>query len=320
MAQKRDYLVGLALVTLVLAGCNGKTSSAGVSGTPSGNSNATNTAQSPSTGKIAFESNRDGNFEIYTVNVDGTGLTRLTQNPARDHVAAWSPDGRKIAFASDRSGGGDIYVMNADGTGVTRLTTSPAIDANAAWSPDGASIAFNSTRDGDPNIYVMKSDGSDQQRVTRGAGGDVYPAWGPENEIAWCTTNRRGDLDIVFNLYTPGLTLDALAYFELVASRANDCAPDWSSDGRKLVLASDYDGKYDYNIFVQRPGKHQKIRRVTDDPGFDTYPAWSPKGDKIAFTSTRSGNADIYVMNADGTEVTQLTHSAAKDGIPTWSP
>ena len=182
MAQKRDYLVGLALVTLVLAGCNGKTSSAGVSGTPSGNSNATNTAQSPSTGKIAFESNRDGNFEIYTMNVDGTGLTRLTQNPARDHVAAWSPDGRKIAFASDRSGGGDIYVMNADGTGVTRLTTSPAIDANAAWSPDGASIAFNSTRDGDPNIYVMKSDGSDQQRVTRGAGGDVYPAWGPENK------------------------------------------------------------------------------------------------------------------------------------------
>jgi Tol biopolymer transport system component len=304
---------------LLLAACTGKTSSAGSGGSPSLATSTTNAGPSPGIERIAFESDRDGNFEIYTMNVDGTGLTRLTHNPARDHLAAWSPDGRKIAFASDRSGGGDIYVMEADGTGVTRLTTSPGIDANAEWSPDGAYIAFNSSRGGDSDIYVMKSDGSDQQRVTKSLGDDVYPAWGPNNEIAWCT-NASGDYDVAFNILTPGLYLDGPAYFELVASRANDCAPNWSRDGRKLVFMSDFDGKYNYNIFVQGPGKRQKVRRVTDDPGLDTYPAWSPKGDKIAFTSQGDGNADIYVMSPDGSDVIRLTHSTAKDGLPAWSP
>ena len=317
MAHKRDWLLGLMFVSLVLGGCDGKTSSTGNGGTTSVTSNPTNADQPTAAGKIAFESDREGNFEIYTMDVNGAGLRRLTNDPARDHLAAWSPDGRKIAFASDRTGGGDIYVMEADGTGVTRLTSSPSIDANPTWSPDGAVIAFNS-REGNYDIYVMKSDGSDQRRVTQGAGGDVYPAWGPDDQIAWCT-DAGGNVDIVFNILVPGNSLDALAYFQLVASRADECAPDWSRDG-KLVFQSDFDGKNDYNIFVLGPGKHQAIRRVTDDPGVDTYPAWSPKGDKIAFTSTRDGNADIYVMNVDGTGVTQLTHSTAADGIPTWSP
>src|SRR5438105_1146558 len=74
-------------------------------------------------GKIAFTSNRDGNDEIYVMNTDGTGVTRLTNDPASDSQPAWSPDGSRIAFTSTRVGNFDIYVMNADGTNVTRLTT-----------------------------------------------------------------------------------------------------------------------------------------------------------------------------------------------------
>jgi Tol biopolymer transport system component len=209
--------------------------------------------------------------------------------------------------------------MDADGTEVKRLTTSPGIDANPEWSPDGAYIAFNSTRGGNTDIYVMKSDGSDQQRATIGAGVDIFPAWGPDNEVAWCSTGTRRDLDIVFNIFTPGLYLDSLAHINLFASRANECAPDWSPNG-SLVFTSDYDGKNNWNIFVEGRRKNQKARRVTDDPGIDSYPAWSPDGDKIAFTSQRDGNANIYVMNADGRDVTRLTNSTADDGIPAWSP
>ncbi|MCX6035745.1 MAG: hypothetical protein NTV38_12345, partial [Chloroflexi bacterium] len=77
-----------------------------------------------SIGQIVFFGNQDDpyNFEIYKINADGTGLTSLTNNPARDMVPAWSPDKSKIAFTSDRDGRTEIYVMNSDGSGVTRLT------------------------------------------------------------------------------------------------------------------------------------------------------------------------------------------------------
>ncbi len=86
-------------------------------------------------GKIAFASDRDGDYEIYVMNADGTGVTRLTNSPGEDGGTAWSPDGTKIAFASDRDGNYETYVMNADGTGVTQLTTHPGVDGIPDWQP-----------------------------------------------------------------------------------------------------------------------------------------------------------------------------------------
>ena len=93
---------------------------------------------------IAFESLRDGNFEIYVMNADGSGQTRLTNNPVLDGSPSWSPDGGRIAFESLRDGNVEIYVMNADGSGQTRLTNDPAFDGSPSWSPDGGRIAFES--------------------------------------------------------------------------------------------------------------------------------------------------------------------------------
>jgi len=91
-------------------------------------------------GTIAFASDRDGNYEIYVMNPDGSGQKRLTNNSAADFAPSWSPDGKRIAFTSDRDGNGEIYLMNADGTGVRRLTNSPANDGGPSWSPDGHGI------------------------------------------------------------------------------------------------------------------------------------------------------------------------------------
>ena len=113
-----------------------------------------------SLGRIAFVSGRDGDSEIYVMNADGSGVSRLTDNPGRDWNPRWSPDGGRIAFTSDRDGDSEIYVMNADGSGVSRLTDNSADDHNPSWSPDGGRIAFNSDRDGGWEIYVMNADGS----------------------------------------------------------------------------------------------------------------------------------------------------------------
>jgi len=116
-------------------------------------------AWSPDGQRIAFESDRDGDREIYVMNADGSGVTRLTDHDAPDALAAWSPDGQRIAFMSARDGDFDIYVMNADGSGVTRLTDNDAVDWAPDWSPDGQRIAFMSARDGDFDIYVMNAAG-----------------------------------------------------------------------------------------------------------------------------------------------------------------
>ena len=85
--------------------------------------------------RIAFVSARDGNYNIYAMNIDGTGQTRLTHNPASDWSPAWSPDGTKIAFVSDRDGNLEIYVMNVDGTGQSPLTDGLQDDFNPVWQP-----------------------------------------------------------------------------------------------------------------------------------------------------------------------------------------
>src|SRR5262245_3571660 len=105
--------------------------------------------------RIAFDANRDGNSEIYTMNADGSNQVRLTTSFADDGGATWSPDGARIAFESRRDGNPNIYVMNANGSNQIPLTTGFADDGGPAWSPDGRRIAFHSTRDGNAEIYVM---------------------------------------------------------------------------------------------------------------------------------------------------------------------
>src|SRR5262249_23662211 len=131
------------LLTL-LWGCAGDSASEMTSPSAGDLSVTTATSTLSLTGRIAFVSNRAGNDDIYVMNANGTGLTRLTDNPANDGQPAWSPDVKRVAFVSSRTGNDEIYVMNADGTSVTRLTKNAAIDRDPAWSPTGTKIAFAS--------------------------------------------------------------------------------------------------------------------------------------------------------------------------------
>ncbi len=127
-------------------------------------------------GRIAFQTNRDGNYEIYVMNGDGSGLTNLTNNPADDWNPVWSPDGNKIVYSSNRDGNNEVYVMNADGSNQTNLTNSPANDENPDWSPDGKKIAFDTDVDGNKEIYVMNADGSAKTNLTNApAMHDIFP-------------------------------------------------------------------------------------------------------------------------------------------------
>src|SRR2546427_5193261 len=109
-------------------------------------------------GKIYFDSNRDGTAQIYSMNPDGSGQTRLTNDSGIDADPSFSDQNQKIAFTSNRDGSLQIYKMNPDGTSQARLSNNTANDGSPAWSTNGQKIAFSSNRDGNYEIYSMNAD------------------------------------------------------------------------------------------------------------------------------------------------------------------
>jgi hypothetical protein len=142
--------------------------------------------------RVVFASNRDGDFELFSIAADGSDLRQLTFNTTDDAWPMWSPNGQRIAFTAYRDGQPEIYVMNADGSEQKRLTNSPATDAMPDWSPEGDQIAFASYRDGAHGIFVMDADGTDQRRVTSA----VYaqrPKWSPDGKQIAFDADGDGD-------------------------------------------------------------------------------------------------------------------------------
>lgn len=200
-------------------------------------------AWSPDGARLAFESDRDGNREVYVMNVedalqgtDGSDQTRLTYNPLFDGNPSWSPDGQRIVFASFRESDWDIYLMPvpeslASATTepeMTRLTSNQEFEWAPAWSPGGTQIAFYSYRDGNGEIYVMNTDGSGQTRLTDNPAEDSSPAWSPDGRQIAFTSNRDGNFEIyVMSVADPLQGTDGSVPVRLTHTRANDYEPTW---------------------------------------------------------------------------------------------
>lgn len=138
-------------------------------------------------GTIAFSSTISGKHDVYVIESDGTGLTRLTRSPRFDDHPAWSPDGSRIAFHS-HSGDlwtSSVWVMNADGSDKTRLTEYPLAGAWPTWSPNGTAITFTNFApgSGDAHVYVMRADGSDPRGITEGEDSDLFPTWASDGRV-----------------------------------------------------------------------------------------------------------------------------------------
>ena len=262
-------------------------------------------------GKIAFASDRDGNFEIYSMDADGGGQTRLTENPGEDFSPAWSPDGTRLAFVSTRDGNSEIYVMNADGTGQTRLTNNTAGDLSPVWSPNGLQIGFVSSRDGNDEIYLMNPDGSNQTNLTQNPADDSSFTFSPDGaKIAFSSARDDNDFDI----YT--MNAGGTGVVRLTNAQGADINPTWSAF-RGISFQSNRDGNDEvYSMAIN--GSSQT--RLTNNPELDVDPAQSSDGARIAFATARDGNLEIYLMNFDGTSLVRLTNNDAADLQPAIQP
>ena len=271
--------------------------------------------------RIVFSSNRDGDWDIYSMDVNGNNLLQLTDHPALDDHPACSPDGRRIAFTSERGITHDLYVMDSDGSNVIRLTQDNFFDSRASWSPDGTRIAFSSSRFHVRNseIYVMDADGENEINLTNHKMDDVVPSWSPDGSKIAFVGAPFDDFDpahiFVMNADGTGrrnLTGDS----DLTQS----FFPTWSPDGKKIVFHSRrlFKGSHIYVITAEG----ENLEKLTEEGNQGTSAVYVLDGRKIAYVSRRGGDYNIYLMDTNGRNAVKLTRTPPGiDNIhPYWLP
>jgi Tol biopolymer transport system component len=217
-----------------------------------------------------------------------------------------------LVFDSHRTGSWDIFIMRHDGSGQQNLTNQSADDRQPVVSPDGTRIAFASTRSGTEHIYVMNRDGTGVVQMTHTGQVNKEPSWSPDGSKIVFSRRESSQWDVWMMDAADGSN-----QVNLTNSPAFDARGEWSPDGTKLLFDSTRDGTR--NIYVMDPDG-TGVTQLTTNGGANA--TWSPDGGKITFTSLPpDAEVDIWIMNADGTNQTNLTSMpAAADGESAWSP
>ena len=240
---------------------------------------------------LVFQSNRSGTMQIYVSKADGTNIRQLTHLNFPAQVPCWSPDMKQIVFAAEPSGHSEIFVMNADGSGIVQLTHTGGDDSHPHWSADGSRIMFNSSR------------------TTPDPAADWSKQW---HEL--------------FSMKSDGSDVKQHTHFKTVCTFGS-----FSPDMKRIVYRKVIDGpafQWDLSsigrnseVFVANADESNEIN-VSKNAAFDGWPAWSPDGKLIAFSSNRAGPANtgqIFVVNPDGSGLRQLTSGPGGFAQPSWS-
>jgi len=255
-------------------------------------------------GKIVFQSNRDGDFEIYSMNDDGTNLQRLTNSPAYDICPAWSPDGSQIVFASDRDGNWEIYTMKSDGKDPKRVTIPPGSNTSPSWAMDGTKILFVSTRDAmNGELYIMNVDGSDIERLTQDSTVKDSPVMSPDGRSILFTRETLSGSSIAV-LNTADKSVLSLSPLSLKATSAK-----FSPDGSLIVFSAVTEGRVEV-FTMAKTGEN--IKHITPADEDRRTPIWRGSNREIIYSMNRG----LYVRSLDTGK--EIALSSKGDSYPSW--
>ena len=274
-------------------------------------------------GTIVYASNRNGNFDIYTTNIDGTVQKQITNSTSDETEPAWSPDGKKIVFVSNRNGEEkrELFIMDADGGEVTQLTfENSSEDFGPDWSPDGNKIVFWRGSENGLEIWSIYANGTGLSRLTIGSNGyDLNycdsPSWSPDGGT------------IVFRKWSDGgiYTMSAngggeqLIPTEIEGGSALN--PVFSMDGSKIFFTANYQGNTElYSVNIS--GFNQTRLTSTVDR-YESEVSPSPDGKMLAvdcyyFITANVSGREIWVMNVDGSDRKKLPLDGDVNAWPDW--
>jgi Tol biopolymer transport system component len=239
-------------------------------------------------------------------------LTRADRSDIGVQRATGPAGAEQVVFVKN----GDLFRMTLDGSEPQNITASPEEEISPSWSPDGERIAFvrvaGPQSDAPRDIYVINADGSGLEQLTDDPAYDLSPEWSPDGSQIAFVRNLEGNDEIFV------MNADGSQESQLTDNPSGDSSPSWSPDSREIAFSRDIDGGKSI-LLMARDGSN--VRRVTSG-GFDDEPAWSPDRAQIAFTRTigqlPQGRADVFLMDADGANVRQLTDDPGIPGDLSW--
>jgi TolB protein len=260
------------------------------------------------TSRIAYVSTEGGNKEISVMDWDGNNPIQLTRNGSINMNPDFAPDGREIIFTSYKRGNPDLYRRALSNTAEIVMSNRKGLNITGTWSPDGSRVALALSKDGNAEIYTIARDGSNPVRLTVGHSLEVYPSWSPDAKQIAFVSDRLGKPQI-FVMDAGGGNVR-----RLTTSGGYNVNPRWSPKGDRIAYTRSQGGFQIYSIRADGTDDTQ----LTSE-GSNENPSWSPDGRFITFSSMRGGGQGIYIMRADGSGQTKVSHAKKKCFQPAWS-
>jgi Tol biopolymer transport system component len=277
-------------------------------------------SRSSPSGKIVYQTDQDGNFELYLIDLRSGESIRLTNNSASDVSPAFISTTNQIGFVSDSQNGWNLYTTDILGKQITPLIKNKDIRADyPSWSADGKFITASLVEDCVApattcyyDIYVMNADGTHLQNLTDTPQSEWVPVWSPDDQKIVFSSDRDGDSEIFM------MDRDGSNLVQLTENDGYDGMPRWSPDGTKLLFDTDRDGG-DWDIYIMNIDGSDP-RPVTNNTSNDFSASWSPDGNWFVYISDVDGDSEVYIIDINGQNQKRLTNNFVYDLAPIWIP